>query len=88
MNLQSNKRLITETLKARRTQAFTAQELSGITLIPLDTLRGILRHMVHAKEIHKTETLVQTWNKRKTEKFNQPQVWYHFEETHHGISQT
>jgi transcription initiation factor IIE alpha subunit len=80
MGLLHNRALILSTLEARKTQAFTAYELSEITSIPLTTLRSILRHMVHERFIFKTTTTVPGWNKRKTERIEKPCVWFHITE--------
>ena len=75
----SNK-LIVETLQAHPGQAFTRQELSGVTDIPLKTITSQLRRLVRKNIIQKKTVMLQRWNKRKTEQFEQPQVWYYLGE--------
>jgi len=71
-----SKKLIVETLKAKPNQAFTARELTQITEIPFATLKGQLKDLVHAGVVQKKTLQVQRLNKRGTQKFEQPQVWY------------
>ena len=72
----SNK-LIVETLHAHPGQAFTRQELSTVTEIPLKTITSQLRRLVHKHVIRKKTIVLHKWNKRKTAQFDQPQVWYY-----------
>jgi len=72
----SNK-FIVETLHAHPGQAFTRQELSGITEIPIKTITTQLRRLVRKKLIRKKTIMLNKWNKRKDRQFEQPQVWYY-----------
>lgn len=80
----SNK-LIVETLQARPGQAFTRQELSEVTDIPLKTITSQLRRLVRKNVIQKKTIALQKWNKRKDSQFDQPRVWY-FLEVKNGTS--
>ena len=72
-----NRKLIIETLKSHPGQAFLVRELERITTIPIKTLRSNLRHLVHEKRVYKKILGVQMWNKKKTQKIEQAQVWYY-----------
>jgi len=74
-----SKKLIVETLVAHKGQAFTTQELSAITEIPIKTLRSQLRDLVQTGKIVRKAIMVQKYNKKKTRKYEEPQVWYFVE---------
>jgi transcription initiation factor IIE alpha subunit len=78
MDKETNRQLIIQTLQAHSTKAFQTEELSGITQIPVDTLRGLLRHLVREGLIQKTTITREAWNKKKTERYTYPEVWYHY----------
>lgn len=77
MNKETSRQQILQVLQTNSTKAYRAVELSGITNIPLPTLRGLLRHLVHEQKIKRTAILREAWNKKKTERYTYPEVWYH-----------
>ena len=72
-----NHKLIIATLEAHKNQAFSAKELESITEIPFKTLKSQLKHLVHDGIIFRKTIEMQLWNKKKTEKYVKPQVWYY-----------
>ena len=74
----SNK-FIVETLQSHPGQAFTRQELSNITEIPLKTITSQLRRLVRKNIIQKKTVILNKWNKRKDKQYEQPQIWYFLE---------
>ncbi len=69
-------KFIVETLQAHPDQAFTRQELSNITEIPLKTITSQLRRLVHKDIIQRKTIMLNKWTKRKDRQFEQPQIWY------------
>lgn len=72
-----SKKLIIETLVAHRGQALTTNELATKTEIPIKTLRSQLKHLVHTGLIKRKSIMVQKFNKARTKKYEEPQVWYY-----------
>ena len=88
-----SKKLIVETLTAHKGQAFTTNELSLITKIKKKTLRSQLRKLVHAGKITRKAIMIPQYNKKRTKKIEQPQVWYYVEVNngsleYHGLGDT
>ena len=75
-----NEKLIIETLKAQGDLAFTPQELSRITKIPLKTLKSQLKHLYHDGRIHKKTVEHKVFNAKGTERYTQNRVWYYVSE--------
>jgi len=76
-----SKKLIVETLFAHKGQAFTAREIAAITEIPIKTLRSQLRDLVQEGRVARRPIMVQCFNKKRTKKIEQPQVWYYIDNT-------
>lgn len=77
MHKHLNQKLIIETLKAQKDMAFTPQELSRITNIPLKTIKSNLKHLFHEKKIQKKTVEHKIFNDKGNERYTQLRVWYY-----------